>query len=102
MTRLPAFTMTVDGDVICCVDLKRGLSITNGVEEMVDDIAKMFAPERFVVMRIIYRDTEDMWDGIATRKGKFYEFVPLRTTDHMRALALARAGIDLHGRDWPK
>ena len=51
--------------------------------------------------RIIYRDTYDDYDGLAQRDGRFVTYVPLRTKDRFKAIALARAGIDTAGRDWP-
>lgn len=98
--KLPLYTLTIDGDVLCCVDLDRGRSITNGVEMVIADLAQGMQP--FDRYRIIYRDTDDMWDGIAHAGVRFLGFVPLRTKDRSRAIALARAGIDCTGRDWPR
>jgi hypothetical protein len=100
MSRLPLYTLTVEREVLCCVDIKRGLSITNGAEAVVADLAANF-PDNFDGYRIIYCDTEDIWDGIGHRGAVFTRFVHLQTKDRQRAIALARAGIDANGNDWP-
>lgn len=104
--QLPLYTLAIESDVLCCVDTKRGRSITNGVEMVIADLAINLgaAPPHhgFERYRIIYRDTDDMWDGIAHAGLRFLGFVPLRTKDRSRAIALARAGIDCNGRDWPR
>lgn len=97
---LPPYTMNIEDNVICLTDLKRGLTITNGAELVVQDLAKLLGPD-LIRHRIVYRDTTDTYDGIAHRHGRFLNFVPLRTKDRSRALALAKAGIDRVGRDWP-
>lgn len=100
MSRLPLYTLTIDGAVLCCVDIKRGRSITNGAEEVIADLAAHF-PDSFDGYRVIYRDTEGTWDGIAHRGPAFLRFVALRTADRARAIAMARIGIDCNGLDWP-
>jgi hypothetical protein len=101
MSALPLYTLTIEGNVLCCVDIKRGISITNGAEAVVADLAAHITAD-FDQYRIIYRDTTDTWDGIAHAGPRFVGFVPLHTKDRAKAIALARAGIDRHGRDWPR
>lgn len=99
--QLPLYMLTIESDVLCCVDTKHGRSITNGVEMVIADLA-LGMESSFDKFRIIYRDSDDMWDGIAHAGLRFLGFVPLRTKDRSRAISLARAGIDCNGRDWPR
>lgn len=102
---LPTYTMVIHGGIICCTDLNKGTTITNGAEAVLNDLKQHFKRQipthDFARMRIIYRDTTDTWDGIAHRDGLFIRFVPLRTKDFQRAISLASVGIDRCGRDWP-
>jgi hypothetical protein len=99
MNARPHYTTTVRGDIVCLVDLNTGLSVTNGAEVVIADLA---SEGMLKGRKVIYRDSMGNWDGLSYRDDKFKSFVPLATTSIERALALARAGIDRNGSDWPR
>ena len=39
--------------------------------------------------RVIYRDSEGMWDGVSHTGGAFHDFYPIRETDLDKAIAHA-------------
>lgn len=61
--------------IIAIVDLGTGKSVTNDAERVVRDLAERGFPVR--VARIVYRDSDGIWDGIRTKDGEFAGFVPL-------------------------
>lgn len=94
--RLPAYTFAIEDKIIAVVDLKHGLSVTNGVEAVLRDLH--FHMQGLNGYRIIYRDTNDQWDGIAHRGAVFLSFVPLNTRSREVAINLARQKPD---DEWP-
>jgi hypothetical protein len=96
------YTMQVEDLVICLVDVGTGVSITNAAERVILDLARMFSAGSFAGMRVIYRDTTGIWDGLAHRSGRFISFVALQTHDRNRAIAMAKVAIDRDGKDWPR
>jgi hypothetical protein len=94
MPRLPPYTFSIEGKVLALVDLKHGVSITNGVEAVLKDLH--FHMQGLRGFRIIYRDTADIWDGIAHRGDAFLSFVPLHERSKEAAIAKAMAITD-----WP-
>lgn len=92
--RLPPYTFAIEDKVIAVVDLKHGLSVTNGVREVLKDLH--WHMQGLNGYRIIYRDTMDFWDGIAHRGSSFLGFVILRETSRQRAIQRA-----LEMPDWP-
>jgi hypothetical protein len=78
----------IGDDVIALTDLDRGRSITNDAEQVVATLREHLGDlDRF---RIIYRDSEGRWDGIATIRSHFVGFVPLRCDNLDRAITVAR------------
>jgi hypothetical protein len=86
-------------DVIVLIDIGTGQSITNGIETVLTDLAETI--ENLGQYRIIYRDTMQIYDGIAHNGSRFVGFVPLRTRDRTNAIEMARAGINAAGNPWP-
>lgn len=94
--RLPPYTFAIEDKVIAVIDLKHGVSVTNGVEAVLKDLHwHMGGLNGF---RIIYRDTNDQWDGIAHRGMIFLGFVPLNTRSREVAINLAR---QKSADEWP-
>ena len=64
-------------------------SVTNEVEQVLVDLAGLSID--IAKQRIIYRDSDGIWDGILTRAGQFVAFFPLRCRSEQAAIALAQA-----------
>jgi hypothetical protein len=94
--RLPPYTFTIDDKVLVLIDLKHGVSITNGVEAVLRDLH--WHMQGLNGYRIIYRDTNDDWEGIAHCGAVFLGFVPLRERSRQAAIDRARA---IPAADWP-
>ena len=78
------FTYSIRGNVISIVDLDQGnRSVTNDVESVLRKI-EHFHQAPIVGFRIMYRDSEGIWDGIAW-DGQHARFFPLRETEEGRA-----------------
>lgn len=92
--RLPPYTFAIEGKVLALIDLKHGVSITNGIEAVLNDLH--WHMNGLKGYRIIYRDTNEQWDGIAHRDAVFLSFVPLNTRSREVAINLARQMAD-----WP-
>lgn len=88
MTRA-RFHIELDGDdVVVLIDRNEGdRSVTNDAEAVVRQIREVLD---LTARRIVYRDTEGKWDGIAVANGEFHHFVPLRADDRETAVYLAR------------
>jgi len=77
------------GNILVIIDLDSGgPSVTNDAEAVIERFAK--AGINVDALRIIYRDSMGQWDGLATRNGRFYCFVPLATKDVGYAIDIAR------------
>lgn len=69
----------IKNDVLWIVDLNRGgMSVTNCVEDVVGEIyyvisqpESILEPEKVKRMRIIYQDSEGMWDGWDNKRQEF-------------------------------
>lgn len=70
------YTYTIDGNVIFIEDLDGAMSVTNNVENVLQEISKeMESP--ISNFKVIYRDTDGNIDGISTEDGKFKDFYPI-------------------------
>lgn len=91
MIIIPArFTAALDGDdMIVVIDNGTGdhKSVTNDIERVVRVVGEYVTIGK---RQMIYRDSTGLWDGVAIRKGAFFGFVPLRTTDQRAAMVAAR------------
>jgi hypothetical protein len=94
--RLPPYTFAIEGKVLALIDLKHGISITNGVEAVLKDLH--FHMQGLNGYRIIYRDTSDQWDGIAHRGMIFLSFVSIAEKSRERAIARA---LEIPADEWP-
>lgn len=64
-------------NLIVLVDLKKGRSITNAAEAICQFLVGMFGEDLVEKRQIAYRDTENRWDILKTRKnGVFSSFAP--------------------------
>jgi hypothetical protein len=72
--------------VVLVFDWTTGVSVTNAAEDVVRHLAGLYDLSR---VRIIYRDSERVWDGIAVVDGRFAGFVPLRKDTLNDALVAA-------------
>jgi hypothetical protein len=93
--RQPLYTLSIEGPMLLLTDTGRGLSITNAAEIVVAELYFLLGDE-MLGKRIIYRDTDGIWDGLAHRGERFIGFVPIRETDRARAVEKA-----LTIQDWP-
>jgi hypothetical protein len=87
MTRA-RYTWHDDGRCLLIFDESNGgKSVTNDAEQVIADFA-----ERGIDVdqrRVIYRDSTGLWDGMATRDGRFVAFILLGRTDMGHAIAAA-------------
>jgi hypothetical protein len=95
------FSMQIEDDLVVLTDHGSGYSITNGAELVIAELALLLGAD-FARFRVIYRDTEQDWDGIAHHGDRFIRFVPLRTRDRHVAVDLAKRGVDAKGDPWKK
>lgn len=78
------FTYSIGGNIISIVDLNLGnRSVTNDIENVLRKI-EHFHQASIVGFRIMYRDSEGIWDGIEW-SGEHASFFALRETDEGRA-----------------
>jgi hypothetical protein len=94
------FTLQFEGDgVIILLDHGTGLSITNGAELVIAELA-LWLGDDLARYRVIYRDTMQTWDGLAHQHGRFTRYVPLQTNDRRAAIDFANDGHDCNGNPW--
>jgi hypothetical protein len=73
-------------DIIIVIDLGGTVSVTNDAERVVEELAEHFD---LTMCRIVYRDTEGRYDGLALKGGSFAGFVHLGVFTEEEALKLA-------------
>ena len=81
-----------DGNVLCIEDMgvnHAAMSVTDDMEAVLEEIEEAEGP--LGGKKIIYRDSEGMWDQVVGWPGQI-RFVPLRATSKLVALALLREG----------
>jgi hypothetical protein len=80
------YSHTVHGNVIAVIDHDGGRSVTNDVENVIDDLTRQgFDLSRY---RVIYRDTRGIWDQLLIdRTGHFAGFGSINERDLSAALA---------------
>lgn len=97
MSKTPAFTYGMDGDFLVIEDMYTEdfptQTVTNGVEYVLKSIANNYES---IPNKIIYRDTEGLWDAIIHDDGQFLSFQPLR------AKTLEDAKRKYNGEDTPQ
>jgi len=79
------FDYQVHGPVLAIMDrrIKGEKSVTNAIETVIDTLARRGID--LSAFRLIYRDSQGMWDGIKLRDGRFYEVFPMRYRDYIDA-----------------
>lgn len=77
------FTYRIDGNVLFIEDLNLGrMSVTNGVEDVLESISNTLE-RNLHDFRIMYRDSEDIIDGIETNEdGTFKKFFHIGESDY--------------------
>jgi hypothetical protein len=88
------YTMQVDGSIIALFGRDGGVSITNAADQVVAELHDALGD--LSGKRIIYRDTDGRWDGLAHRGAKFLGFVLIGGDDRARATEIARCYLQ-----WP-
>lgn len=76
------YSYTIEDDIVCIVDSDEGLSVTNGIEQVLDElhIARVD-----LTLPVIYRDTMGIWDQIIVKKGGFHSFRSIGERDKEKA-----------------
>lgn len=76
------FSVTVANGVVLIIDNFDAKEPTRTVTNAADDLIPWLAAARIVTpeRRVIYRDTQGMWDEIVHKDGQFERFAPIRTT----------------------
>lgn len=79
------YGVRLDGVVLAITDQDRGRTVTNDVRNVIAELRR----DGYDVdqLRIMYCDTDGVWDGIATKGGEFDYFFPLRERDYSAAKA---------------
>lgn len=92
MTR-SAYSVDAVPGFICLTDLNHEgrMSVTNDAENVITDLR--IAGFDLAANRVIYRDSDGIWDELLVRKGKFAGFAPLlqRTVEAAIEAAIAVA-----------
>lgn len=71
-----SYTYTVrkanDVDVLCLEGYGPGMSLTNGMEDVIEELQIQFKKEgKTFPTKVIYKDTGEKWDGWDTKKEEF-------------------------------
>jgi hypothetical protein len=77
------FNFDIDGDILAIEDLGGMKSVTNDIENILSDIAK-YSLVNLSEYRIIYKDSQGVWDGITLKNGRV-SFFPINETDYKKA-----------------
>lgn len=73
MTGLQAsYTWQIDGDYLVIIDQDGPVSVTNDVEAVIADLVEEGV--NVDSKRVLYRDSEGLWDQILTTEGRFHDF----------------------------
>lgn len=83
------FTYTVEQDVICIVDNDDGRSVTNDIENVLADLVKDGV--RLRGRRVIYRDSQGVWDQVELNGDLFAGFRSVNETDKSAAITKVRS-----------
>lgn len=83
------YTYTVEEDFVCIIDMNRGdRSVTNDAENVIQDLVRDGVD--LSVRRVIYKDSEGIWDELLVSNKHFSGFRALRTTEVRQAKIRAR------------
>jgi len=78
------YTYQVDGNVLFIEDLDSGMTVTNNIENVLEEISEDLGTS-MQNYDVIYRDTDGLIDGVTTKDGKFEDFYLIRTADYFHA-----------------
>lgn len=79
------YTIEIDQALILITDTGGSLSVTNDAEAVIADLLQAH-PLEAKVLRIIYRDSDGRWDGMAVADGVFAGFVSIGATSRDSAI----------------
>jgi hypothetical protein len=82
--RRSAFTYTIDGNTIFVVDSNIGMSVTNDIENVVEEMAVLIRSlgKSINEFNLIYRDSTGEIDGVLIKDEKFDEFYHIGESDY--------------------
>ena len=71
-----SFTYTIDGQILFIEDSNVGMSVTNDVENVIEEMNTLFNEMGSTIddFNVIYRDSRGFIDGIKTKDCKFHDF----------------------------
>ena len=78
------FTFEVIGGVLVLFDSGKGKSLTNDIENALAKVAKEGV--NVSMYKIIYRDSEGMFDGVCCKNGKFSHFYSINESKKSAAI----------------
>lgn len=79
------FNYDIKDGVLWIVDLNGPKSLTNDIEYVIEDIEKVENIDASK-LKIMYKDSEGIWDGISYYGNKSFNYFPIRETDFDLAL----------------
>lgn len=80
--------------VLCLQDMGTGMSLTNGMEDVIDELKISFKNEgKSFPALCIYKDTEGMWDGWDIKKEEFIALQYTRMEKALNEITLKSANI---------
>lgn len=84
MFALPDYEAFERDGVVVVIDKDNGPTVTNRAEEVIAALVLQFGP--LDGKRVIYRDTDKVFDELAVENGRFAGFKPIRETELDAAL----------------
>lgn len=80
-----------DDNIVQIIDLDRGASVTNDMENVLADIAQAECLPSLAGCHIICRDSMQRWDGVRLdEQGRFQGFYPIGVAEQTQAVARVR------------
>ncbi len=80
------YLLFADNEFVVIEDKNLGaMTITNNPQSVINDLSSTYD---FKKVKLIYKDTMGVFDGIEVVSGKFVRFIPLRTTQMGKAIEL--------------
>lgn len=84
-----SYDWKIDGNIISIIDLKKGKSVTNDIDNILSDIQKELGLQNPLSnFKIIYKDTYEVWDGIqVSSNGHCSGFYSINEKEYQNAKA---------------
>lgn len=73
------------GDVLWIIDRGGYKSVTNDMENILQEIGEVIGPDQLRKKKIMYRDSMQIWDGVRLSENGVVSFFPLTERDSMKA-----------------